>query len=60
MMEQQIKLFLLILSLVYELRFVFEIVLKFFQENPTTLIIKEFEKIFLYFSIAYTITYFLI
>lgn len=60
MIEQQIKLFLFILSLIYELRFVFEIVLKFFQENPTPLIVKESEKIFLYFSSAYTITYFLI
>lgn len=59
-MEHQIKIFLFILSLVYELRFVVEIILKFFQDDPNPLVIKETEKVFLYFSVAYTITYFLI
>jgi hypothetical protein len=59
-MMEQIKLFLFVLSLIYTLRFVFEFVLKLTQQNPEPLVIKEIEKIFLYFTSAYIITYFLI
>ena len=59
-MMEQIKIFLFVLSLIYTLRFVFEFVLKLTQENPAPLIIKELEKVFLYLSSAYIITYFLI
>lgn len=59
-MLQEIKLFLFVLSLVFELRFIIEFVLKLTQENPEPLVIKETEKIFLYISSAYIITFFLI
>lgn len=59
-MMEQIKIFLFVLSIIYTLRFIFEFVFKLTQENPEPLVIKETEKVFLYFSSAYIITYFLI
>ncbi len=59
-MMEQIKVFLFVLSLIYTLRFVFEFVFKLIQENPEPLVIKEIEKVFLYLTSAYIITYFLI
>lgn len=59
-MMEQIKVFLFVLSLIYTLRFVFEFVFKLTQENPEPLVIKEIEKVFLYLTSAYIITYFLI
>lgn len=59
-MMEQIKLFLFVLSLIYTLRFLFEFVFKLTQENPEPLVIKEIEKVFLYLTSAYIITYFLI
>jgi hypothetical protein len=59
-MMEQIKLFLFVLSLIYTLRFVFEFVFKLTQENPEPLVVKELEKVFLYLSSAYIITYILI
>jgi hypothetical protein len=59
-MMEQIKIFLFVLSLIYTLRFIFEFIFKLIQENPEPLVIKEIEKIFLHFSLAYIITYFLI
>jgi hypothetical protein len=59
-MINEIKLFLFVLSIVYELKFVAEFIFRLTIENPTPLEVKEIEKIFLYFSIAYTITYILI
>ncbi len=59
-MMEQIKIFLFVLSIIYTLRFIFEFVFKLTQENPEPLVVKETEKVFLYFSSAYIITYFLI
>jgi hypothetical protein len=59
-MMEQIKIFLFVLSIIYTLRFIFEFIMKLTQENPEPLVIKEVEKVFLYFSSAYIITYFLI
>lgn len=59
-MMEQIKTFLFVLSLIYTLRFIFEFVFKLTQENPEPLVIKEIEKIFLYLSSSFIITYFLI
>ncbi len=59
-MMEQIKVFLFVLSLIYTLRFVFEFVFKLIQESPEPLVIKEIEKVFLYLTSAYIITYFLI
>jgi hypothetical protein len=59
-MINELKLFLLILSLIFSLRFVFEFVVKFFQEEPEPLVITKNEKTLLYFTIAYIITFILI
>ena len=59
-MINEIKLFLFVLSIVYELKFVAEFIFRLTTDNPTPLEVKEIEKIFLYLSIAYTITYILI
>lgn len=59
-MINELKLFLLILSLVFSLRFVFEFVIKFFQQEPEPLVVTKNEKTLLYFTIAYIITYILI
>ena len=59
-MMEQIKTFLFVLSLIYTLRFIFEFIFKLTQENPEPLVIKEIEKVFLYLSSSFIITYFLI
>ena len=59
-MMEQIKIFLFVLSIIYTLKFIFEFIFKLTQENPEPLVVKEIEKVFLYFSSAYIITYFLI
>ena len=59
-MMEQIKLFLFILSLIYNFRFIIEFVVKLFQENPSILKISKTDQVFLYFSISYFITYFFI
>jgi hypothetical protein len=59
-MINEIKLFLFVLSIVYTIRFLFEFVFKLFQENPEQLMLRDTEKIFLYLSTSYIITYFLI
>jgi hypothetical protein len=59
-MMEQIKLFLFVLSIIYCSRFIFEFLFKLTQENPEPLVVKETEKIFLYFTISYIITYILI
>jgi hypothetical protein len=59
-MLMEIKLYLFILSVIFQLKFVVEFLLKFTQETPSPIKISETEKIFLYLASAYTITYFLI
>jgi len=59
-MINELKLFLLILSLVFALRFVFEFVFKLFQENPEQINVNKTEKVLLHIAIAYIITYILI
>lgn len=59
-MLMEIKLFLFVLSIIFQLKFIVEFLLKFTQETPTPIKINEIEKIFLYISSSYTITYFLI
>jgi hypothetical protein len=59
-MINEIKLFLFVLSIIYTLRFIVEFGIKFTQENPDPLEVSSGEKIFLYFSLSYIITYILI
>jgi hypothetical protein len=59
-MINEIKLFVLVLSLIFTLRFVFQFVIKLFQENPEEMKINKYERVLLHFTSAYIITYFLI
>lgn len=59
-MIEQIKLFFFVLSFVYTLKFVFEFVVKLFQTEPVPMKVSKVNETFLYLSISYIITYFLI
>jgi hypothetical protein len=59
-MISEIKLFLFVLSIVFELRFVLTFIYQLTRETPEELKISEVEKTLLYFSTAYIITYILI
>lgn len=59
-MINEIKLFLFVLSVVFELRFVIGFIYQLTRETPDELQIKDIEKTLLYFSTAYIITYILI
>jgi len=59
-MMLEVKIFLLVLSIVYTLRFAIEFIFKLFEENPSVLVISKYNQIFLYFAISYIITYFFI
>jgi hypothetical protein len=59
-MEQQIKEFFFVLSIIYSLKFVFEFLMRFREENPEPIEIHKVDKVFLYFTTAYIITYILI
>lgn len=56
-MIEQITLFIFILSLVFSLKFLIEFIFTVLQDTPTPMEIKPKEKIFLYFTIAYVLTY---
>ena len=55
-MINEIKIFLLILSIVYSLRFVIEFVVKLLQEEPVPMKISKANEVLLYFSLSYIIT----
>jgi|LakMenE18May11ns_1017448.scaffolds.fasta_scaffold9945773_5 hypothetical protein len=59
-MINEIKLFLFVLCLVFELKFIFQFIYQLTRENPEPLKIKEMDKTLLYFTTAYIITYILI
>lgn len=59
-MINELKLFLLVLSLIFTLRFVIQFTIKLFQENPEEFKINKIEKVLIHFAIAYIITYILI
>ena len=43
-MLQQIKLFLFVLSIIYTLRFVVELVIRLFQDNPEPMTLSKLEQ----------------
>lgn len=57
---QEIKLYLLILSMVFLLKYVIDFGLKLMSNNTTPVTISKVEGICLYLSISYVITYYLI
>jgi hypothetical protein len=56
----EIKIFLLILSIIYSLRYIFEFVFKLTQEDSQPMELSKVEGIFLYFAASFIITFFLI
>ena len=59
-MINQIELYLFILSCIFVLRFVIEFLLQLREENPKAITPTTTEKVFLYLTISYIITFFLI
>lgn len=59
MMMYQIKLFFLILSIMYILRFVVELVIKLNQDDAEPIVLSKIEQIAQLISLSYIITYFL-
>ena len=59
-MKEEIKLFLLVLSVLYTTVFGFNFVLKLFQDNPEPMKISKLDGALLYVAVSYIITYFLI
>jgi hypothetical protein len=56
MMINEIKIFFLILSVVFSLRFVVEFIIKLLQEEPVPMKISKVNEVFLYLSLSYIIT----
>ena len=56
MMINEIKVFLLVLSVVYTLRFILEFIIKLFQEEPVPMKLNKVNEVFLYLSLSYIIT----
>jgi hypothetical protein len=59
-MISNIELYLFVLSIIFILRFVIEFVVKLFITDAEPLSINKYEKVSLYFSFSYIITYILI
>lgn len=58
-MENQIKQFILVLSVLYLIPFIVKLVVRLKEENPKPIKIGTPDKVFLYLTIAYIITYIL-
>jgi|LauGreDrversion4_2_1035121.scaffolds.fasta_scaffold05906_11 hypothetical protein len=56
-MMLNILVFLMVLSIVYLLRFVSEFVIKLFSDEPSIMQLSQVDKTFLYLSISYIITF---
>ena len=59
MMLQQIKLFLFVLSIIYTLRFVVELVIRLFQDNPEPIKLSKLEQFYQFVALSYIITFIL-
>ena len=58
-MLQQIKLFLFVLSIIYTLRFVVELVIRLFQDNPDPIQLSKLEQFYQFVALSYIITFIL-
>jgi hypothetical protein len=56
-MNKQITFFLLVLSILFVLRYFSELLIKLIQEEPKPMKLTVFTEIFLYLSIAYIATF---
>lgn len=52
-----IKIFLLILSIIFLLRYTIEFLIKLLEEEPSPMKISDISKLFIYLSLSYIITY---
>lgn len=59
-MINELKLFLFVLSVIFELKFIVTFIYQLTRETPEELKVSEIEKTILYFATAYIITYILI
>jgi len=59
MMLQQIKIFLFVLSIIYTLRFVVELVIRLFQDNPDPIQLSKLEQFYQFVALSYIITFIL-
>ena len=58
-MLQQIKLFLFVLSIIYNLKFVVELVIRLFQDNPEPIVLSKLEQFYQFVALSYIITFIL-
>jgi len=58
-MLQQIKIFLFVLSIIYTLRFVVELVIRLFQDNPDPIQLSKLEQFYQFVALSYIITFIL-
>jgi hypothetical protein len=57
-MIEQLKLYLFILSVIFVLRYLIELIFKFLIiEEPNPIVVTNTEEVFLYLSISYIITF---
>lgn len=56
----EVKIFLLVLSIVFLLRYAIEFIVKLGEDEPTPMKMNDLSKILIYLSISYIITYMLI
>jgi hypothetical protein len=59
-MLTEIKLFLFVLSIIYTLRFVVELVIRLFQTDPDPINLTKLEQFSHYVALSYIITYIII
>jgi len=56
----QVKLFFFVLSIIYILRFMVELVIRITQDNAEPISLSKYEQYFYYVALSYIITYILI
>jgi len=59
MILQQIKLFLFVLSIIYTLRFIVELIIRLFQDNPEPMTLSKLEQFYQFVTLSYIITFIL-
>jgi hypothetical protein len=58
-MLQQIKLFLFVLSVIYNLKFIIELTVRLFQDNPEPMTLSKLEQFYQFIALSYIITFIL-
>jgi hypothetical protein len=58
-MLQQIKLFLFVLSIIYNLKFIIELAIRLFQDNPEPMVLSKLEQFYQFVALSYIITFIL-